>query len=86
MWNIQNRISKGFEVFEYYANNQWDFANDESMESRKRLNPFEKELYKVDGLGLDVEDYFYNCVKCARLYILKESDESIPAARRHMQM
>lgn len=73
-------------MFEYYANNQWDFANEESLESRKRLNPREKELYKVDGVGLDLEEYFYNCTKCARLYILKEPDETIPAARRHMRV
>lgn len=83
---IQKRISKGFEVFEYYANHQWDFNNTDSLEARKLLNPRERKIYKLTGDGIDYFDYFLNCVHCTRLYILKESDESLPAARRHMRM
>ncbi|XP_018577756.1 putative fatty acyl-CoA reductase CG5065 [Anoplophora glabripennis] len=81
---VQKRISKGFEVFEYYANNQWDFVNDDSLDARELLNPRERAVYKVDGDGMDYFEYFTNCVHCTRLYILKEPDETIPAARRHM--
>lgn len=83
---IQRRIKNGYEVFEYYANNQWDFNNDESLRAREVLNPRERDLYKIDGVGLDLEDYFYHCTRAARLYILKEPDSTIPAARRHMKM
>lgn len=83
---VQKRISKGFEVFEYYANNQWDFKNEETLKARKLMNPLERKIYKVDGDGIDYFDYFLNCVHCTRLYILKEPDESLPAARRHMKM
>lgn len=83
---VQKRISKGFEVFEYYANNQWDFNNENSLSGRKLLNPRERKNYKVDGDGIDYFDYFLNCVHCTRLYILKESDASLPAAKRHMKM
>lgn len=31
-------------------------------------------------------EYFEHCIHAARLYILKESDETIPAARRHMKV
>lgn len=86
MWRIQRRISKGFDVFEYYANHQWDFSNEETLKSREDMNEIEKEIYKVDGHGLDLEEYFYNCTRCARLYILKESDDTIPAAKRHMKV
>ncbi|KAG5888820.1 hypothetical protein JTB14_016022 [Gonioctena quinquepunctata] len=48
---VQKRISKGYEVFEYYANNQWDFNNDEAMKVRDLLNPRERQIYKVDGDG-----------------------------------
>ncbi|KAF2887111.1 hypothetical protein ILUMI_19062, partial [Ignelater luminosus] len=86
MWKIQQRITKGFEVFEYYTSNQWDFNNDGSLMARNLLTDAEKELYKVDGQGLDVEDYFYHCIHAARLYILKETDDTLPAARRHMKV
>lgn len=35
---------------------------------------------------IDLVQYFEDCIRAARLYILKESEESIPAARRHMKM
>lgn len=86
LMRVQKRVSKGYEVFEYYANNQWDFNNDDSMEARKMLNPKERAIYKLDGDGIDYHEYFTDCVRAARLYILKESDETIPAARRHMKV
>ncbi|KAJ8956248.1 hypothetical protein NQ318_014980 [Aromia moschata] len=84
LMRVQKRITRGFEVFEYYANNQWDFVNDESLNARENLNPRERQTYKVDGDGINYHDYFTNCVHCARLYILNEPDDTIPAAKRHM--
>lgn len=86
MLRVQKRIAKGFEVFEYYANNQWDFVNDDSLAARSLMNPKERKIYKVDGDGMDYFEYFTNCVHCARLYILNESDDTIPSAKRHMRV
>ncbi|XP_065173081.1 putative fatty acyl-CoA reductase CG5065 [Atheta coriaria] len=83
---IHKRILKGFEMFEYYANNQWDFNNDLSLIAREKMNPREKSIYILHGDGINYHDYFTDCVHAARLYILKESDESIPTARRHMKI
>lgn len=35
---------------------------------------------------IDMYEYFEHCIHAARLYILKEPDETIPAARRHMKV
>ncbi|XP_044260302.1 putative fatty acyl-CoA reductase CG5065 isoform X2 [Tribolium madens] len=86
LMRVQKRVSKGYEVFEYYANNQWDFNNDDSMKLRQMLNPKERAIYKLDGEGINYHDYFTDCVRAARLYILKEGDETIPSARRHMRL
>ncbi|BES94747.1 Male sterility protein [Nesidiocoris tenuis] len=83
---IQDRISKGFEVFEYYANNQWDFNNDNLRSIRHKMNPREKIDYKLDGDGMDLQMYFRDCILAARKYILKEAPETIPRARQHMKM
>ncbi|XP_047097206.1 putative fatty acyl-CoA reductase CG5065 [Schistocerca piceifrons] len=86
MMRVQRRIMKGFEVFEYYANNQWQFINDSALEVRKQLNKRERLLYKIDGDDLDIDAYFEDCIRAARLYILKELPETLPAARRHMRI
>ncbi|KAK7604008.1 hypothetical protein V9T40_004281 [Parthenolecanium corni] len=86
MRRVQERISKGFEVFEYYANNQWEFRNEHVHYIRKVLNKKERREYKVDGEDMDIREYFKNCILSARLYILKEYPETLPAARRHMKI
>uniref|UniRef100_A0A1Y1MBE1 Fatty acyl-CoA reductase n=2 Tax=Photinus pyralis TaxID=7054 RepID=A0A1Y1MBE1_PHOPY len=86
LWRVQQRITKGFDIFEYYANNQWDFNNDCALQARDLLTERELELYKVDGQGMDLDEYFYHCTHAARLYILKEGDETIAGAKRHMMI
>ncbi|KAL0280988.1 UNVERIFIED_CONTAM: hypothetical protein PYX00_002124 [Menopon gallinae] len=86
MCRVQQRITKGFEVFEYYANNQWQFMNTHVYHIRMIMNPRERAYYKIDGQGLDIEEYFEDCIKAARLYVLKEMPETLPAARRHLRI
>jgi alcohol-forming fatty acyl-CoA reductase len=83
---VHRRIQKGFEVFEYYANNQWDFDNKNVLYIRSLLNSTERIRYKIDSVGVDIPEYFEACVRAARWYVLKEYDDTIPAAKRHMKM
>lgn len=48
---VHRRISKGFDVFEYYTNNQWDFKSDIAQTVRRKLNTRERRDYKVDAIG-----------------------------------
>ncbi|GLH03062.1 Fatty acyl-CoA reductase [Gryllus bimaculatus] len=86
LWRVHRRILKGFEVFEYYANNQWDFKNDLVVDIRKCLNARERSEFIIDGDDMDLEQYFEDCVKAARVYILKEMPETLPGARRHLKI
>ncbi|KAG8232899.1 hypothetical protein J437_LFUL012813 [Ladona fulva] len=81
---VHQRISKGFEVFEYYANNQWEFKNDRMMSLREKQNEREYEELLMDGKQMDMVDYFEKCTIAARLYLLKETPETLPAAKRHL--
>ncbi|XP_031619645.1 putative fatty acyl-CoA reductase CG5065 [Contarinia nasturtii] len=83
---VQRRIQKGFDVFEYYANNQWDFDNSNVLYMRTIINEIEAKRYAIEDKQIDMYEYFEHCIHAARLYILKESDETIPAARRHMKV
>ncbi|KAL5286797.1 hypothetical protein ACFFRR_008046 [Megaselia abdita] len=83
---VQKRITKGFEVFEYYANNVWNFDNGVAVELRKMMNKTERKKYIIEKIDLDLIDYFQHCVLCARRCILKESDDTIPAAKKHMKV
>ncbi|XP_050526788.1 putative fatty acyl-CoA reductase CG5065 isoform X2 [Daktulosphaira vitifoliae] len=82
---IQERICKGFDVFEFYTNNQWEFIMDRSYQVRNKMNDREKFEYKVDSTGLDLRAYFKNCIMGARIYILKEMPDTLANARRHIK-
>lgn len=86
MCRVHRRIQKGFEVFEYYANNQWDFENSNIAEIRAMQNEKEKILYQLHGDDMDLDSYFENCIRAARIFILNEPLDTLPAARRHMRV
>ncbi|KMQ92013.1 fatty acyl-reductase [Lasius niger] len=86
MCRIHRRINKGFEVFEYYANRQWDFDNSSVIDARRRMNSVEYKKYQVHGDDMDKDEYFEACIRAARIYILNETPETLPAARRHLRV
>lgn len=45
-------------MFEYYANNQWDFDNANIRYLRTVVNDTERDRYKIDAEGLDMMKYF----------------------------
>lgn len=83
---VQRRIQKGFEVLEYYANNQWDFDTTNIESLRLKMNALESVKYKIDSKGFVHEEYFLSALRAARVHILKEMDDTLPAAKRHMRM
>jgi fatty acyl-CoA reductase len=73
-------------VFEYYTTKAWNFSNLKIEDIRGRMNETEKKIYTIDGEGLDVKEYLKGCMLCVRRNNLKEFDDTLPAARRHMKM
>ncbi|KAH0807838.1 hypothetical protein GEV33_014942 [Tenebrio molitor] len=86
LYQIQRRIQKGSEVFEYYTTKAWNFSNLKIEDIRGRMNETEKKIYTIDGEGLDVKEYLKGCMLCVRRNNLKEFDDTLPAARRHMKI
>jgi fatty acyl-CoA reductase len=73
-------------VFEYYTNRQWYFNNEYADVVRNVMNEREKKAFKIDGSDLDINQYILNFVHGARLYILNEPPDTLPAAKRHMKV
>jgi fatty acyl-CoA reductase len=83
---VQKRILSAYKLCEYYVNRNWDFNNDNTLKAIQKLNPRERRTYKLDGTGGNFREYFTNCVHSARLYLVKEGDDQIPAAKRQMKV
>jgi fatty acyl-CoA reductase len=73
-------------VFEYYTNKQWHFRNEHADVIRKMMNERERKDFKIDGNDLDIKRYLLDATHAARLYILNERPETLPAARRHIKV
>ncbi|RZC32001.1 NAD binding 4, Epimerase, Sterile and/or 3Beta HSD domain containing protein [Asbolus verrucosus] len=86
LYQIQRRIQKGSELFEYYTTKNWNFSNSKTAEVAEKMNAKEREIYKIAGEGFDLKEYLRTCMICSRRNILKEPDSTLPAARRHMTM
>lgn len=74
LMRVHKKICKGFEVFEYYANNQWDFDNSNLRYLRTVINETERARYKIDAEGLDMMKYFEVSPRILRSWILYMSN------------
>ncbi|XP_026331129.1 putative fatty acyl-CoA reductase CG5065 [Hyposmocoma kahamanoa] len=83
---VQRRLTKGRELFEFYTNSQWYFKSDFGQLVRMRLNARELKEYKVDTTDANIPKYLEECAMVARRYLLKQSDDTLPAARRHLRI
>lgn len=86
MVKVQRKLAKGNEVIAYYANNNWDFDKTNADLVRSKLTKFEKEIFKCDASGVDIEKYFEDCFLGARRYLLHEKDETLPRSRKLIKM
>ncbi|XP_076646281.1 putative fatty acyl-CoA reductase CG5065 [Halictus rubicundus] len=86
MVRIQQRISNGLEVLQYFTTREWVFHNTNLLIAWGEMSPKDKEIFPMDFLVIDVEEYMKNCILGARQYCMKENLSTIPKARRHQAM
>lgn len=86
MVRVQQKISDGLRVLQYFTMRNWDFKNDRLVALRESLNDVDREVFNMDLEKLEVESYFRNCVLGARQYCLKEDLSSLPKARKMVKV
>ncbi|XP_075969740.1 putative fatty acyl-CoA reductase CG5065 [Anticarsia gemmatalis] len=83
MVRIQNRISVGLEVLQYFTTREWWFDTNNFKSLVGILNPVDKELFPMDLTIIEDEPYIESCMIGGKLYCLKEKMENLPRARLH---
>lgn len=74
------------DMFEFYTTKAWDFDTTNLMDIRKKLNKREKDTYILESEDIDIENYLEQSILAARRYILKETDDMLPRAKRILKM
>lgn len=86
MIRVQNKISDGLEVLQYFTTHRWIFRNEKFLAVRDEMVPEEKKSFDIDFKSVDHIEYMKNCMVGARLYCIKDPLETLPKARRLMKM
>ncbi|XP_036147918.1 putative fatty acyl-CoA reductase CG5065 isoform X3 [Monomorium pharaonis] len=79
---VQNRVSSGLELLQYYTMKQWIFRNDNLRELQHRLCPADKETFFMDTKLINWNEYLLAYVLGTRQYCLKDDPSTLPRARR----
>lgn len=86
MVRVQQKISDGLRVLQYFTMRNWDFTNDQLLKVRDSLNDNDKEEFNMNFENVDVDEYFKNSILGARQYCLKEDPASLPKARKTLKV
>ncbi|XP_066593582.1 putative fatty acyl-CoA reductase CG5065 [Prorops nasuta] len=82
MIKVQNRVSSGLEMLQYYTTKPWIFQNDGMKDLQKRLSPDDKKTFFMDINSLVWNDYMLFYILGARKYCMKDDLSTLPRARR----
>ncbi|XP_013146446.1 PREDICTED: putative fatty acyl-CoA reductase CG8306 [Papilio polytes] len=81
MVRIQNRISVGLEVLQYFTTREWWFDTNNFKALSTRLNAADTKNFPMDLKIIEVEPYIESCMLGAKMFCLKEKLENLPKAR-----
>ncbi|XP_059056959.1 putative fatty acyl-CoA reductase CG5065 [Achroia grisella] len=81
MVRIQNRISVGLDVLQYFTTREWWFDTHNYKALAPSLNHVDTQLFPLDLTIIEDEPYIESCIIGGKLYCLKEKLENLPKAR-----
>lgn len=86
MLKVQQKISDGLRVLQYFTMRRWDFTNDRLLGLRESMNDVDRREFNMDFEKMEINDYFKKCILGARQYCLHENPDTIPKARKTLKV
>ncbi|CAH0716054.1 unnamed protein product, partial [Brenthis ino] len=83
MVRIQDRISQGLQVLQYFTMRPWNFPCPKFDGIQNKLNDEEKIIFNTDLTKADRDEYMKRSVEGGRLYCLKEDPSKVPMNRTY---
>ncbi|XP_011297735.1 putative fatty acyl-CoA reductase CG5065 [Fopius arisanus] len=84
MLRVQAKLSKAASCLEYFTTQQWNFRDDNVRKLGEQLSPEDRQIFMFDVKQIDWPSYLENYILGIRHFILKESPDTLPAARSHI--
>ncbi|XP_015432264.1 PREDICTED: putative fatty acyl-CoA reductase CG5065 [Dufourea novaeangliae] len=85
MVGIQAKLCKATKCLEYFSTQQWNFRDDNVRSLGEQLSMEDKQTFPFDVRQIDWPSYLEHYILGIRHFILKESPDSLPAARSHIK-
>ncbi|XP_075232805.1 fatty acyl-CoA reductase wat-like [Lycorma delicatula] len=82
---ISEKIEKFTKLVSYFSIRQWEFYDKNTQDLWESLNQKDKEIFPFNVEELNWEEYFYNYMRGARKYLLKDDLSSIPIGIKRVQ-
>lgn len=86
MVRVQQKISDGLRVLQYFTMRNWEFTNDRLLAVRESLSEVDRKEFNMDFEAMNMDEYFEIVILGARQYCLKEDPSSIPKARKTLKV
>lgn len=84
MVRVQAKLSKAAKCLEYFSTKEWNFRDDNVRRLGEQLSPEDRETFMFDVRQIDWPSYLEHYILGIRQFILKESPDTLPAARSHI--
>ena len=84
MVRVQNKLDKAAKCLEYFSTQQWNFKDDNVKRLGAQLSLQDRETFMFDVKQIDWPSYLEHYILGIRQFILKESPDTLPAARSHI--
>lgn len=86
MVKIQNRITLGLKLLEYFTLRNWKFNNKQALSLNDQLEGTDKEEFVSKNAVFDIDMFLINSQLGSRKYCLKEDLKSLPYCRVHIKL
>ncbi|XP_033221450.1 putative fatty acyl-CoA reductase CG5065 [Belonocnema kinseyi] len=84
MVRVQAKLDKAATCLEYFSTQQWNFKDDNVRRLGAQLSSQDRETFMFDVKQIDWPSYLEHYILGIRQFILKESPDTLPAARSHI--
>lgn len=85
MVRVVQKMHNGFDLLEYFATRQWSFPCDNLLSLYDSLGETDQKLFNFDIRKVDWRTYTQNFYIGIRRHLMKEDDDNVPKALKHMQ-
>ncbi|XP_053994524.1 putative fatty acyl-CoA reductase CG5065 [Hylaeus volcanicus] len=85
MVDIQMKLHKAATCLEYFSTKEWKFRDDNVRRLGEQLSPEDRETFMFDVREINWGTYLEDYILGIRHFILKESPDTLPAARSHIK-